>query len=291
MTTPKLALATERGRYYLDPNPAYDGALYPSVTNVLSAAIAKPVLVPWAAKVTAEYAMDNLGALMKASRDPKNRTEALRDLKAQVRYAREDAAELGSRVHTAAEAHNLGLPVTEDPDVVAFAKQYLQWLAEWGVDIEGDIAASEASVVHRDAGYAGTFDLLVWLRSGSGHARQLWLIDFKTSSTRPATSVYEDHVLQLAALRHAKTVWLANGLEEPMPMAHRSAVLNLRRGEHALMEVVADRAAFGAFQGALSTTRWLHGIDMKTAAVRVAAPTPIPEVLAASSPSALKEVA
>jgi hypothetical protein len=269
VTTPKQARETDSGRYYADPNPAFDGALYPSVTNILGTAINKPVLVPWSAKITAEYAMDNLPRLVKASRDPKTRDEMLKEVKAQVRFAREDAADLGSRVHASADAHNLGLPMDPDPDVARFTRQYLAWLAEWGVDIARDVEASEASVVHRDAGYAGTFDLLVWLRSGLKRERELWLIDFKTSSTRGAESVYEDHVLQLAALRFAKTVWLRSGLEEPMPAAHRTAVLNLRKTTYALMEVPADRAAFGAFQGALSLTKYLHALDLKTAAARV----------------------
>lgn len=295
MTTPRQAFETDNGRYYLDPNPAYDGARYPSVTNVLSTAVNKPVLVPWSAKITAEYAMDNLPRLVKASRAPETRAEMLKEVKAQVRYAREDAADLGSRVHSDAEAHNLGLPMSGDADAAKFATQYLKWLGEWAVDLAADVEASEASVVHRDAGYAGTFDLLIWLRSGLNRARQLWLIDFKTSSTRSADSVYEEHVLQLAALRFAKTVWLPGGFEQPMPMADRTAVLNLRKGSYALMEVPADRAAFGAFQGALSLTKFLHALDMKTVSKVCAGAAPAPVAALPPAPvltrSPRKEVA
>lgn len=272
MTTPKLAVATDNGRYYNDPNPAYDGARYPSVTNILGTGVSKPVLVPWAAKITAERAMETVGALMKASRDPEQRELAIRDLKAHVRRVSETAAELGSRVHDAAEKHNLGLPMGEDEDVEAFAVQYLAWLDSWGVDLTTDLEAAEASVVDRDAGFGGTFDLLIWLCSGIDRARELWLIDFKTSSTRGADSVFPEHVMQLAALRHAPTVWLPHGLEAPMPKAQRAAVLNLRRGAHALMEVRADRAAFDGFLGALATTKYLHSLDIKTAVRAVAAP-------------------
>jgi len=272
VTTPKLAVATDRGRFYTDPNPAYDGASYPSVTNVLSTGVSKPVLVPWATKITAERAMETVGTLMKASRDPKQREAAIKDLKAHVRHVSESAAELGSHIHDAAEKHNLGLPMGEDADVEAFALQYLAWLDSWGVDLSTDLEAAEASVVHRDAGYAGTFDVLIWLRSGVKRARELWLIDFKTSSTRAADSVFPEHVMQLAALRHAQTVWLPHGLEAPMPMADRCAVLNLRRGDHALMEVPADRDAFDGFLGALATTKYLHSLDIKTAVRAVPAP-------------------
>ena len=71
MTSPKQAVATDNGRYYVDQNPEFDGAMYPSVINVLSN-IAKPALVPAAAKEVAEHAMATLPTLVKASRDPEN---------------------------------------------------------------------------------------------------------------------------------------------------------------------------------------------------------------------------
>lgn len=270
MTSPKQARETDNGRYYIDPNPAYDGAMWPSVTNVLSYGVNKPVLVPWAAKITAEYAAGHALELMADA--VAGRDTALKATKAQVRRAKDDAADLGSRVHAAAERHNLGLPMNAEPDVEAFTVQYLAWLREWDVNLATDLEASEASVVHRGIGYAGTFDVLLWLHSGFERARELWLIDFKTSTKRPVTNLYEEHVMQLAALRHAKTVWLPGGGEAPMPWAARCGVLNLRRGAHALMEVPADRDAFIGFQGALATTRYLHSLDLKAAAARIEAP-------------------
>lgn len=56
MTNPKHAHATDRGRYYTRPGT---GEQLISVTNVLSEAVSKPALVPWAAKMTAEAAWDS----------------------------------------------------------------------------------------------------------------------------------------------------------------------------------------------------------------------------------------
>jgi hypothetical protein len=269
VTNPKQARATDSGRYYEDPNPAFDGALYPSVTNVIDTSVAKPVLLPWTAKVTAEYALDNLVELMALALV--NREAALKALKAQYKLKRDDALNLGSLVHAAAERHNLGLPIEEqDPRVLAFTYRYLMWLAEWGVDVAEDIEAAEVSVVHRGIGYAGTLDLIISLRSGLGGQRERWLIDLKTSSTQKATAVYREHALQLSALRYAKVAWLPGGLEVPVPEVDRCGVLNLRIDDHALIEMPADRAAFAAFQGALATTKWLHGLNLKasTAVVR-----------------------
>lgn len=271
MTSPTQARATESGRYYEDPNPAFDGAMYPSVTNVLDTSVAKPVLVPWTAKVTAEYALDHLSELVTVAAT--NPAAVLKTLKAQHKLKRDDALELGTRVHSAAERYNLGLPIEDsDPRVALFTFQYLAWLAEWGVSIEDDIEAAEMSVVHRGIGYAGTLDLIVWLRSGVDRARELWMIDFKTSSTQPATSIYREHILQLAALRHGKVAWLPSGIEVAVPKVDRCAVLNLRVDDYALIEVPADGAAFAAFQGALATTKFLHGLNLKATTSVVRAP-------------------
>lgn len=263
MTAPKQAVATDRGRFYTDPNPEFDGAMYPSVTNVLATGVAKPALVPWAAKVVAEYAFSILPRLVKASRDPKARIKALKDLKSRAKYVSEEAANRGTRVHAAAEAHELGAPMVNDPEIAGFVEQYLRFIADFQVDLDRDVEASEASVVHRTAGYAGTMDSLMWLPTGPDCVRELWLIDRKTSATRPANSAFPEHVMQLAALRNAETVWLPNGFEAPMPLAQRCAVLNLRENTYALLELPADAKAFAAFKSALATTRYLHGLDLK----------------------------
>lgn len=258
MTSPKQAIATDRGRYYTDPNPAYDGALYPSVTNVLSN-IAKPALVPAAAKEVAEHAMATLPALVRASRDPEAAKAALRELKSRAEVVWGLAADRGTQIHVLAEAHLLGLPLPEvDVDIRTYFEQYLKFLADYGVNPDSDVHASEASVVNRTVGYAGTMDILMWLRTDRDPGRTLWLIDAKTSAKSARHTLYSEYPLQLAALRHAETMWLPNGLEEPMPRAARCGILNLRRGSYALMEVEAGPAEFAAFKAFLAGTRYLH---------------------------------
>ena len=51
MTSPRHAESTAKGRYYTHP---VTGQRLVSVTNAISVGMAKPALVPWAAKVTAE---------------------------------------------------------------------------------------------------------------------------------------------------------------------------------------------------------------------------------------------
>jgi hypothetical protein len=141
---------------------------------------------------------------------------------------------------------------------MAYFQQYLQFLADFGVDSEDDLEASEASVVNRTVGYAGTFDILAWLHTDRDPDRTLWLLDAKTSAKSSRLTLYGEYPLQLAGLRHAEAMWLPNGQEEPMPRAARCGILNLRRGGYALMEVEAGVQEFAAFKSALALTRYLH---------------------------------
>lgn len=263
MTSPRLAIATDNGRYYTDPNPAFAGAHYPSVTNVLGTGIAKPQLVPAAAREVAEYAMAILPVLVKASQDPEASKAALKDLKSRAKVVWGWAAEHGTQVHALADAYQLGLPEPEATDEIrAYFQQYLRFLEDFAVDLSRDMVASEASVVNRTVGYAGTLDILVMLLTNLDPEPVLWLLDLKTSAKHPVTQVWPEYPLQLAGLRHAEHLWLPNNMEEPMPRAQRCGILNLRPNGYALIPLEAGVQEFAAFKSALATTRYLHGQDL-----------------------------
>ncbi|WP_327376237.1 hypothetical protein OG393_21160 [Streptomyces sp. NBC_01216] len=253
MTQPRHARDTERGRYYSDPAGGPDLV---SVTNVLDTAVAKKALIPWAVKLTVEHVLDNLYDVQ--TRIDDERPALTRDIKAVHRDAKDRAANLGDRVHAAAEAHVLGAPVADDPEVAPYLHQLKRWLASWGVDLNKHIEATEITCLHRRLGYAGTADLLIWLPTGPGGRLELWLIDYKSSATRSAKSVYPENTLQLAALRYCETVLLPDDTDAPMPRIERTGVLNLRARSHALVPMPADRSAHRAFRGLLEGTRWLH---------------------------------
>lgn len=253
MTNPKHAQDTPKGRYYDDPS---GGPALVSVTNVLDTAIQKHALIPWGVKLTVEYVLDNLYEVN--TRVDDDRAALTKEIKAIHRDAKERAADLGDRVHAAAEAYVLGAPVADDPEVAPYTAQLARWLNMWGVDLDKHIEATEITVLHRRLGYAGTADLLIWLPTGPDGRLELWLIDYKSSATRPAKSVYPENTLQLAALRFAETVLLPDDTDAPMPPIERAGVLNLRAKSHALVEMPAGRDAHRAFRGLLEGTRWLH---------------------------------
>ncbi|MFJ8855151.1 hypothetical protein [Streptomyces sp. NPDC102437] len=253
MTNPKHAQDTPQGRYYTDPA---GGPALVSVTNVLDTAVNKRALIPWGVKVTVEYILDNWRAV--ASRVITDRAALTREIKAIHREVKETAGNLGDRIHAAAEAHVLGAPVADDPEVAPYLAQLIRWLALWSVDLTTHIEATEITVFHRRLGYAGTADLLIWLPTGPDGVMELWLIDYKTSATRSAKSVYPENTLQLAALRYAETVLLPDDTDAAMPPIQRTGVLNLRAKSHALVEMPAGRDAHAAFRGLLQGARWLH---------------------------------
>jgi hypothetical protein len=253
MTDPKHAHATENGRYYTDPAGGPDLV---SVTNVLDTSVHKHALVPWGVKLTVEWVLANLAEV--AARVVTDRAALVRDIKAVHQDVRERAANLGNRVHAAAENRLLGAPIAADLEVKPYLIRFDMWLAEWGVDIDRDVVATEITVLHRALGYAGTADLMIWLPTGPGGHRELWLIDYKSSATRSAKSVYAENAQQLAALRYAQTVLLPDDSDGEMPRIERTGVLNLRQKSHALVPMPGDRKAFAAFRGALANARWHH---------------------------------
>lgn len=270
MTSPRHAEATAKGRYYTRPET---GEQLISVTNVLSVAMAKPALVPWAAKIAAEWAMDHLPALVSRSRT-EDRETLRKEISGQVTVARDKAADLGSRIHALAEAHVLGVEVAyEDGDEACepYVAQYIAFLHDFGVDITTDVESVELTVANPGLGYAGTLDLLVRLPLDGyipGHPvkalpegkKALWLVDLKSSASRPSTSVYAEYALQLAALRHATEMWLPDDTTVPMVRGITgAAVLNLRQRGYALIPLPASTPEFRTFKAALTVAQWVHG--------------------------------
>jgi hypothetical protein len=202
-----------------------------------------------------------------------DRVELTKQIKQIHVEARDQASDLGTRIHKAAEQRLLGAPFAVDREVGPYLAQLEAFLGFWGVDIDKHVEAAEITCLHRRLGYAGTADLMVWLPTGEGRALELWLIDFKTSATRSAKAVYPENTQQLAALRYCETVLLPDDTEQPMPEIQKTGVLNLRAKSHALVEMPAGRDAHKAFRGALVNALWHH-----------AAPSSYPALLAPDQP-------
>lgn len=269
-----------KGRFYGtcgEPACPFGDDLLMSVTNAQSV-VAKPALVPAAVKVTAEAAWSWLPRMVVTSRqDPAGpcakrrvaeRCGACRfcvtaAIKAHHRNEWDIKADFGSLVHDYAHAHVVGEPRVPNEDVVPFIRQYLLFLDRWGIDLDRHVEAAETTILSRKHGYAGTGDIWLHLPTGRGGTRQLWLVDIKTSLTKPANAVYADQELQLAGLRYAEKAVLPDDTEVDVPKFAGAALLNLRANDHALIPLPAGRDAFKAFVAAVQLQGFFHDQDIK----------------------------
>lgn len=270
MSKPKYAEATDKGRYYAHP---VTGERWISITNALDMAVSKPALVPWAAKVTANAMWDRLPDAVRVSMNgAAMRDQYLREIKGQVKYVKDTAANLGTRVHDAAEHLALSTVAPDDEEAAPYAAQVLRFFERFNVNMDRDIEASEATVINRDCGYAGTGDLWVHLHlapdlSWTPRKRWLWVLDYKSSAHRAVDSLYPENGMQVAAIAHGETLLMDDGTEIPAPGNDKidgTAVLNLRVDDHAFIPVPADRdAAFNAFCAAVRVATYMHDATSK----------------------------
>lgn len=98
---------------------------------------------------------------------------------------RDAAADLGKRVHSAADARQA--IEAADEEVAPFLRQF--YTAERVLRME--TVLSEAQVFNLTHGYAGTLDLLAWITDPETGERYLALIDIKTGK-----DTYIDHLIQ-----------------------------------------------------------------------------------------------
>ena len=192
-----MSITTSQGRIY-----DIDGKQLPSVTTILGI-LQKPALVPWAAKMTAEYIQgiisqnDDLNAL--------DWDVILKDAKGAHRAKSKDAMAHGTRVHEAVaywidqqgtvpraevatylETHFTGT----DEEIEAAMAGFDSFLV-WADSVDLEIIDSE-KVVSDNEYYAGRYDLLAMI-----HGVKV-LIDIKTS-----TGIWDEYWLQLAGYASA----------------------------------------------------------------------------------------
>jgi len=218
----------------------WDGTEYPSVTSILGAVVAKPGLISWAAKVSAEAAVDAYiaGALS---------TAAIAEGKRAPTAGRDAGGARGSDVHRV--LHHLGLGI-DLPSVGAAAEPYVASLCAWWETAKPEPVAAEATVVSKSHGYAGTLDA-IWAMS-DGRAL---IVDCKTSNYRG-----REEALQLAAYRYADVIAMPDGTELAMPAVDGAAILAVSPDGCELVDVAADDEAWAAFRAAVILATWMWSV-------------------------------
>jgi hypothetical protein len=205
--------------YAWPPQPPHEFE-HLSVTSALKS-LAKPFLIGWAAKMSAECAVEDhalIGEMLKK----KTGKKAALDYVKQARFRdSEGKADRGTIVHAAIEAYIAGKPVDKDVVQAALEEKAVPealWKATYGMidgvmeflfDYEPEVIWSEATVYSRKHGYAGTADMICRLRVGDSVLPVI--LDVKTGK-----AVYNEAAMQLTAYARADFVGLDDGTEKPL---------------------------------------------------------------------------
>jgi len=221
----------------------YKGQTYPGVTSVLKVLDKSDALMAWAARQTAEAAIAMLTpeygnetaplAMLLSSVGPEGVVKALT---ARSGWKRDEAAQLGTDVHTIADQWVRGLVVERDipENVRAHVRGYADWYATSGWTLR----TSEAMLVNPEFGYGGTLDLLARDRDG-----RTVLADIKTGK-----GVYREAVLQLTAYGLATLIQTEAGVFN-MPAVDRYVILHVTADGVREIEVpvgTLEKVAWGA---------------------------------------------
>lgn len=220
MTAPKQARAGKSfdapRTYAWPPLPPHEFEVI-SVTSAIGGGMPKPHLIGWAAKVTAEKAIDDhdiIGAIL-AKGDERGAIEHVK----RARFGDSGTkADRGTIVHGALEAYIAGKPLTQETiegqlkearvpvGMWKSAAAMIAGLMEFLHDEEPEIYWSESTVYSRQHGYAGTADLIARMRVGG--TLQNVILDVKTSK-----AIYNEVALQLCAYARADFVGQDDGTE------------------------------------------------------------------------------
>ncbi|MFB8107293.1 hypothetical protein ACFC3O_31560 [Streptomyces sp. NPDC056007] len=238
-------------RFYV--HPERPEIKVPGVTSVVGM-LPKPFLTFWAAKMTAELAVDSLPFVRQmAERD---RQGAVDYLKGASRRYTKMRADVGSDAHDLFERMIRGQYVgSVHPDLEPYRENFAAFLDAVNPRLERaeDVAWSDTH------GYAGSFDavLTVWLdedgkptpdRSGTPH---LLIADWKTSK-----GTYPDVALQMSAYANADRIISPDGESEPMPDFAGGAVLHITPEAWEFKPVRIDDEVFGFFLALRKVFTW-----------------------------------
>ena len=234
MTSPVNSTTTEQGRTYIWPPT---GEIFTSVTTILNV-LSKPFLTKWAAKLAAEYAVENWGELTDMLIKDRQ-SEALDLIKgASARYT-EEASQMGTYVHSSVENLIKG-------NVDEISPIQMVGFRSWQEVYKPKFLLCETTVYNRSEGYAGTMDFMAHIEG-----RNI-IVDVKTGK-----SVYPEVALQLCAYSHGEWYMAENNQSEnPLPRIDGAAVLHLRPRGYKYIPVRIDDEVWRSFQYIKEAYRW-----------------------------------
>lgn len=265
-----------------------------SATTLISNGLPKPALVGWAAKMTAEYALEHLDALKQLA--DSDRDGALKLLTG-ARFAKNSrAAARGTDVHTALEQIALGVVPQIDGEAAPYVDQFRRFLDEH----KPEYLLAEAPVYNPEHGYAGTLDGVVQfpqpVKSGKCGP---FVLDVKTTDKKKGPRVrrppYPEVALQLTAYRRAQFVGLdapvkvekwsdrfysfdpVETRKEPMIETEGGLCLVVSPYDYELVPIRTDEAVWQSFLHVAEAARWTLELSKAVVGKPVDVP-PAPEL-------------
>lgn len=230
-------------RYYM-----WQGEEFPSVTSIRNLAGMPHKLAQWRTNQVIDKAITEIGQLNQLLRDGTDPAAVAAWLRLGANKKRDAAADLGKRVHDAAEK-GIALPDAA-PDVAPILKQYLSWIASTGANI----VLKERQVWSPRFGYAGTFDFIADFPKKPG---DYWLIDLKTGG-----GTYPEHATQLEAYGRADFIGNDDIIDQPATAilkavpGHNHAVLHLSPDGWTFKVIPSTERTWIAFRALLAFALW-----------------------------------
>lgn len=234
MTIPSVKTVMVAGsRWYVDPTT---GEKVPGVTSIIDV-LNKPALVPWAAKMAAEYAVNNLSMLTEVAKSDK--FAAIDLIKNAHKRRSGAAADQGTGVHGYVERLMVGeRGFSVQKDAMPFLRNFADFQQEFGARS----LRSEQTLWNTQLdGYAGTCDGIWFLDALPDPGP--YIIDVKTGGS----GIYPEAALQLSAYQHAEYMMNADGTREDMVSTAGSFALWLRPTGWALIPLDTGQETFDTF--------------------------------------------
>jgi hypothetical protein len=231
----------------------YQGVTYPGVTSVLGVIDKSGALMTWAARQAAEALLaihDSPGLddlIGKVGRDG-----VIKAATSRANWQRDEAAQLGTRVHALADQYAVTGMFTKADGLSDATYAYVENYAEWWDALGWKLRLSEAVVVSPAVpgvheGWGGTFDLLCFDADG-----RTVLADIKTGK-----GVYREAILQLAAYGMAQYVSPMGAAEVyPMPNVDRYCVIHVTKDGVRPIEIDVGPQEWAAWLSTLDLYRW-----------------------------------
>ncbi|MFF4408106.1 hypothetical protein [Streptomyces sp. NPDC001404] len=227
-------------RFYVNPETSIK---VPGVTSIINM-LPKPFLVHWAARMTAEAAVQNLAAVASiAERDEAGAIDYLRN--SHTRYTK-------LRARVGSDAHDLFermLRLEEIGRVHPDLEPYRRGFAEFMTTVRPELVRAEDVAWSDKHNYAGSFDAILRVKLGEdgkvdpvNGTPHLLMADWKTSK-----DVYSSAALQMAAYAHADRIISPDGTSEPMPEFDGACVLHITPEGWALKPVRIDQEVYDVF--------------------------------------------